>query len=138
MQCPTEEKNKCFQTPADQTTFQICCRQVYLITNKLLANTSRHKNIAIYIIVYISFSVPPLVLPSYVSFFFLFICPLSSFLCFNFFFPPLFCLFFYCPSFSPFFFHLGFCLYFSAPMGFISSLPQLAWDQKAWLLLFII
>jgi hypothetical protein len=60
-------------------------------------------------------------LPFYVGFpFFLF-----TFLCFNFLivFPPFFCLVFYCP-----FFFTCFCLCFSAHMGLISSLLQLAWD----------
>jgi hypothetical protein len=40
---------------------------------------------------------------------------------------PFFFLVFYCPSFCPLFLPL-FCICFSAPMGFISSLPQLTWE----------
>jgi hypothetical protein len=64
------------------------------------------------------------------AFFFLFIHPLPPFLCFSFFY-WLFTRFlfdFLLPFFFPLPFLLCFCLCFLAPMGFISSLTQLAWD----------
>jgi hypothetical protein len=85
------------------------------------------------------YSVSPILLTSYVNFFLfirsllpfcvskLFIAFPPLFLCFKFFIAPL-CLVFYCPSVFPLLFHLCFCLCFSGPMAFISSLPQLAWN----------
>jgi hypothetical protein len=72
----------------------------------------------------------PSTLPSLLVFFFLFTL-FHLFLCFSFFYclplPPVY-LFFLFPSFFPLLFRLCFCLCFLAPVDFISSLPQLAWE----------
>jgi hypothetical protein len=82
-------------------------------------------------------SVPPLLLPSYVSFFSFFLFALCHLFCVSVFYCllPLFLFVFLLHLLFPSPFHLCFCLCFLAPMDFISSLPQLAWDYKTCLLL---
>jgi hypothetical protein len=74
----------------------------------------------------------------FVSFFFLF-TPFHFFVCFSVLLSFLLFLFgFFITLRFPTSFSLLFCLCFPAHVGFISSLPQLAWHKKAWLLLSVV